>query len=74
MSQYSVTFPLKQSEMCFMKIGDRVKMKKRLPIRRIQNQEMVARLRKKKFVPYFVCTSVDQQSGYCAINIKPYNF
>jgi len=74
MSQYSVVFKPPQTGVSFLKVGDKIKMKNRLPIKRIQNKELVARLRRKKFVPYFVCISVDRQPDYCSINIKPYNF
>lgn len=71
---YSVTLPVRENELAIIRVGDKIKTRKRIVSRRTQNQEMVHRLRKKKFKAIFIVTSVRDYNDYTSFNIKPYNF
>lgn len=73
----TVTIPRRGSDMP-LKVGDKVRLKKSnrdlFPVR-IRNKEMVHRMKRKKFVPYFkVVFASASIPGQFNFHIQPANF
>ena len=76
----SITFSRNNNSLFPCKVGDRIRLKKSsydlFPVR-IKRKQMVARLLKKKFIPYFKVTFADVDSLYphhFKAHLKPLNF
>jgi hypothetical protein len=76
----SITISRQENKFVPCKVGDRIRLKKSsyemFPVR-IKRKQMVARLMKKKFIPYFKVTFADVDNLYphhFTAHLKPHNF
>lgn len=74
----TITIPARSAERSMFNIGERVRLKKSsysLFRKRIKPRMMVARMKKKVFIPYFRISYVsDNTPGQYNIHLKPDNF